>query len=168
MPTMTMEEMKADMPQRPAELDHLNAFVGQWEMEGETKMAGLEEVLKTQGTSDIKWHGDKWFLVGHWNFNMGDLGDITGIETWTYDVKCKKFRSTWTDSMGSIGMGTARYDEKTRTWQMRAKSYGPFGTTTGKGHVKMVDDNTMEWTWTEYAMGGLLKTMEITGTNRRK
>lgn len=32
MPKMTVEEMKAAMPQRPAELDHLNAFVGQWEM----------------------------------------------------------------------------------------------------------------------------------------
>jgi len=31
MPHMTLDEMKAQMPQRPAELDRLNAFVGQWQ-----------------------------------------------------------------------------------------------------------------------------------------
>lgn len=168
MPKMTIEEMKAAMPQRPAELDHLNAFVGQWESETEVTMAGIEDVIKSQGTSDIQWHGDKWFLVGHSSFNMGDCGEATGIETWMYDVKSKKFRTTWTDSMGSISMGTARYDEKTKTWHMRAKGYDPDGTTTGKGHIKMLDDNTMEWTWTEYTMGGLMETMKMTGTMRRK
>ena len=156
------------MPQRPAELDHLNAFVGKWEMDGECRMAGMEEELKTHGTSDMQWHGDKWFLVGNWIFTMGDLGETTGLETWTYDIKAKKFRSTWTDSMGAIGMGTSRYDEKNKTWHMQAKGYGPWGTSTGKGSVKMIDDNTMEWTWAEYAMGGLMKTMDMTGTSRRK
>jgi hypothetical protein len=36
----------------------------------------------------------------------------------------------------------------------------------GKGIVKVVGENTIEWTWTEYS--GLFKTMEMTGTSRRR
>ena len=34
MPKMTIAEMKAQMPKRPAELDRLNRFVGKWTGEG--------------------------------------------------------------------------------------------------------------------------------------
>jgi len=39
---------------------------------------------------------------------------------------------------------------------------------TMKGWVKNIDADTMEWCWTEYAMGGLVKTMEMCGTSKRK
>ncbi len=168
MPKMTIEEMKAMMPQRPAELDQLNAFAGRWEFEGEAKMAGLDEVLKTTGTNEAKWDGDGWFLVSRGTFRMGELGEMTGVEHWTYDTHDKKFRSTWIDTMGSIGAGKSWHDAKTDTWHMRATSHGPFGKSTGKGQVKFIDANTMEWTWTEYSMGGLMKTMEMSGTSRRR
>lgn len=168
MPKMSIEEMKAAMPQRPAELDKLNVFIGQWEFEGETKFCGLDQVLKSSGTNEAKWDGDGWFLVSRGLFSMGELGEMTGVETWTYDTHDKVYRSTWVDTMGSIGTGVIRHDEKTNTWRVRATSHGPFGKTTGKGKVQLIDDDTMEWTWTEYAMGGLVKTMEMSGTSRRK
>ena len=168
MPKMTIEDMKAMMPQRPAELDKLNAFAGKWEFTGEAKMAGLDEVLKTSGTNEANWEGDDWYLVSRGTFTMGELGEMQGLETWTYDAHSKKFRSTWTDSMGSVGTGTAKYNEKTNTWHIKATSHGPFGKSTIRGQVKFIDDNTMEWSWNEYAMGGLINTMEMSGTSRRR
>lgn len=168
MPKMTIEEMKQHMPQRPAELDRLNDFAGTWEWEGVSTMAMLDKPIKNSGTSVGEWSGDGWFLVSKAVFRMEGLDPMHGMETWMYDTKSKKYRSTWVDSMGSIGTGEARFNEKTQTWHMSAKSRGPHGKMTMKGTAKLIDADTMEWTWSEYAMGGLMKTMEMTGTSRRK
>jgi len=34
--------------------------------------------------------------------------------------------------------------------------------------MKMVNDKTMEWTWKESAMLGLMKTMEMKGTSTKQ
>lgn len=171
MPKMTIEEMKAMMPEgRPAELDRLDAFAGQWDSECTMKMPMLdrEEPLKAWGSGESHWNTDKTYLVGDSTFTMEEFGEMYGHETWSYDSKAKLYRSTWTDSMGSTGTGTGRYDEATGVWYMAATSFGPHGKTTMKGTAKFIDDNTMEWTYAEYAMGGLTKTMEMTGTSKRK
>lgn len=168
MPTMTIEQMKAMMPERPAELDKLNTFVGSWTATGEAKMMGVEEPMKVTGTSEAKWGGNNWYVVGHNKFNMEGFDEMEGIETWTYDSHSRKYRSTWTDSMGATGTGVSWVDDKTNTWHMRATSHGPFGKTKMKGWAKVVDDNTMEWGMSEYAFFGLFKTMEMKGTSKRK
>lgn len=168
MPKMTVEEMKAMMPERPAELDALNAFVGTWDFTGEMRMAGVDEVLTSSGTSELTWEGDKWYLVGHGVYSMPEFGDMKGMETWMYDAKAKKYRTLWVDSMGSLGVGTATRYKKTDTWTLKGTSYGPFGKTTGKGTLKFADPNTMEWTWKDYAFGGLIKVSEMYGTSKRK
>lgn len=165
-PKMTIEELKAMMPERPAELDKLNAFAGNWEMEGEARIAGLDEVLETTGSGEAKWEGDGWYLVGRSSFTMGELGEMQGQETWTYDTHSKKYRNTWVDSTGATGTGEARHDEKTDTWYFRGTTYGPFGKTFWTGHAKPIDETTWEWTFTEYS--GLMKSMEMTGTSRRR
>ncbi len=168
MPKMTIEEMQEMMPKRPIELDKLNAFVGQWEFQGEADMAMLDEPIPSTGTGESKWDDSRWFLVGDSVFKMQGFDDMRAHDTWTYDSHSKKYRSTWVDSMGSTGTGTAKYNEKTNTWTMRATSHGSHGKMKMKGWVKIVDADTMEWCWTEYAMGGLMKTMEMRGTSKRK
>ena len=168
MPKMTIEEMKTMMPQRPMELDKLNAFVGRWEFKGEADMAMLDEPIPSTGTGEIKWDDSKWFLVGDSVFKMEGFDDMRGHETWTYDTKSNRYRSTWTDSMGATGTGSSKYNEKTDTWTMKATSHGPHGKMKIKGWVKSIDADTMEWCWSEYAMGGLMKTMEMCGTSKRK
>jgi len=163
-----LEEMKQMKPQRPVELDLLKAFEGTWEGTGEAKFAGLDEVLKLHGVSEAKWDGDNWFLVNRGVFTMGELGDMKSVETWTYDTHSKIFRTTWVDSMGSTGTGTAWRDAKTGIWHMRAVTHGPFGKSSAKGTIKFADADTNEWTWTEYAMGGLMKTTEMHGTSRKQ
>lgn len=165
MPKMTIEQMKASMPERPAELDRLDAFVGKWEWTGSAEMAGLEEPLTMTGTSEMHWESDRGFLVSRANMNMEPFGESEGIETWTYDSKAKKYRSTWTGGMGMISMGETVYDEKNDIWRMKGTGYGPMGKSSAKGTMKFTDADTMEWEMTEYS--GLMKIMTMSGTGHR-
>ena len=169
MPKMTIQEMQAMTPERPVELDKLNAFLGEWEFEGVMNMAMVDEPITTSGTNTVRWAGNNWFLISDGVFNMAGFDEeMIGHETWTYDTHAKKYRTTWTDSMGGTGMGVTRYDEKDDIWYMTARANTPFGRSSMKGHVKFINPSTMEWTWSEYMMGGLMKVSSMTGTSRRK
>ena len=166
-----MEQMKEMRPKRPAELDRLNMFVGKWDGTGDAKFMGLDETLKTKGTSQTAWDCDGWYLVEHGEFEMGDMGRMHGLGVWTWDAKAKKYRMWWFDNWGATGTGTAEYDESTKTWSMNSKAAGPMGSMAGRGVVKMVDDKTVEWTWTEWPGWDLFhafKVAEMKGTNKKK
>jgi hypothetical protein len=165
MPKMTIEEMKAKMPERPDELDRLDAFVGKWQSEGEVKFAMLDEPIKISGTSEAQWDNSRWFVVSRETSEMEHFGESNGLGAWTYDIHDKEYRSTWVDSMGMVALGHSEYDEKTNTWDMEAKSHGPWGKSTLKGWVKFTDADTMEWWMVEYY--GLMKVMEMSGTDKR-
>lgn len=165
-PKMTVEMIRDHKAERPPELDALQAFHGQWKSTGEARFHGMENPLPTTGTSTALWEADGWYLVERSNFTMGeDVSEGQGIGVWTYDPKIKKYRNWWFDSMGSNGDGTSTYDAETKTWTMHATSHSADGSSTGKGTIKLIDENTMEWTWTEYV--GLTKFMEIKGTSTR-
>jgi hypothetical protein len=168
MPTLTVEKLKEQMPERPVELDKLDMFIGQWEATSEMKMCVLEEPLTGIGTTTVSWGLDRRYLVEQGEYDMGELGKMEGTGYWTYDPKSKKYRTWWFDSYGASGQGTAKYCEKSRTWKFKAKSRGFMGKSIGKGTATFVDDDTIEWTWTERDGTGLFKVMEITGTNKRK
>ncbi|MFQ5413152.1 MAG: DUF1579 family protein [Phycisphaerae bacterium] len=168
MPTMTIEDLKAMRPERPPELDRLNMFVGHWEGTGEARMAGLDQVLKSTGTSDITWEADRSALLERGDYEMEGLGNMKGLGLWTYDPKARKYRNAWVDSFGGLGTGTCTYNEKTGTWKMRVKSHGPMGTTIGEGTVRFPDENTMSWTWREWDPLHLVKVFDMTGTSKRK
>lgn len=165
MPKMTIDEMKAQMPERPDELDRLDAFVGTWKSEGVANFAMLDEPIKVSGTSEMRWDDSRWFVISEEVFEMEHFGESNGLGTWTYDIHDKEYRSTWVDSMGMVGLGQSEYDEKTDTWDMEAKSYGPWGKSTLKGWVKFTDADTMEWWMAEHQ--GLMKVMEMSGTGKR-
>lgn len=168
---MSMEDMKQMKVQRPAELDQLNAWVGTWSATGTAEMAGMEEPIEFSGTSITAWDLDGWALVEHSDFKMGDMEPMKGMGLWSYDAKSKVFRTTWTDTAGGIGYGKAWYNKKTDSWMMRGHGRGPMGATTGKGCVKFVDENTMEWTWQEWPawdLLGLFKFMKMKGTSTKQ
>jgi len=168
MPKITIDDMKQMTPKRPPELGMLDAFIGRWTSEGEAKFTGLDETIKMTGTSEAKWDGNGWIFVNRFSSSMADLGDMLGIETWTYDVRAKKFRTTWADDHGGSGVGTAWHDARTNTWHVKSKVYSPWGDNIGVGTAHFVDKDTVEWNWKEYAMGGLMLTMEMNGTNHRR
>ena len=166
MPKMTVDQLRQMRPARPPQLDRLDAFVGKWSFEGQAKMAMLDTPIEVTGSNEAQWDGDRWYVVSRGLFHMGELGDMQGIETWTYDAHAKTYRSTWVDNMGSVGSGKMHYDADEKEWEVLASSHGPHGKTWMKGELRFIDDDTLEWSMTEYS--GLTKTMEMTGTSRRQ
>lgn len=168
MPTMTVEQMKAKMPERPAELDLLNMMVGRWEGTGTMKFTFLDETLEGKGTNTAAWECDNRVLVNRGTYEMGELGTMNGIEIWTWDDKAGKYRMHWFDSFGMTGNGTAKYDEETRTWHMKSRGKDPDGhKTISEGTITYTDADTLEWTWTEWSALKLFKIVEMSGTSRR-
>ena len=161
----TIEKMKADMPERPSQLDRLDQFAGKWRIEGTTQFAMLDEPLKISGTSEYHWDGDRWYLIGDSVMNMEHFGDTKMLEAWTYDVHDTVYRSVGVDSMGATGSSVVKYNEKNDTWIMKGDGYGPFGKSKMMGEMRFPDPDTMEWTFTQKK--GLTTVMEMTGTGKR-
>lgn len=63
------------------------------------------------------------------------------------------------------GSGAGVYDEISRTWHMTAVNHTPWGQSSMKGKLRFLDDNTTEWSCTEYM--GLQKIMEMSGKSKR-
>ena len=165
MSKMTIEEMKAHMPKRPVELDRLNAMVGTWEHEGVAKFSCLDQALKTSGRTECKWEGNGWYLLSNCDMKMENFDDTKMCEMWTYDIRAKKYRSSWADSMGMMGSGESTYDPITGTWHMTATNHTPWGRSVLKGKMRFLDDNTTEWSMTETM--GLQKVLEMSGKSKR-
>jgi len=165
------DDLKQMRPQRPAELDKLNMWVGKWEGTDEHKMMGVAETLKSTGTSEVSWDDTGWYLIEKADYQMGEMGKMKMCARWAYDPKAKKYRVWMFDDWGQQGVGTAKYVEKDRKWYFTARSKGTLGSTFGRGCAKFVDDNTIEMTWSEWASWDifrLFKFMEMTGTSKRK
>ncbi len=148
--------------------ERLKYFVGEWESKGEVDIAGLHHTLSGSGTLTYAWDCDRWCLIERDAFDMDELGKMGGVGLWSYDTKRKKYRLSWVDSMGGTARGTAKYDDSSSTWNIKAKSRSPFGTITGRGTLTAVDNDTVEWTWKERAFLGLIKVSESKGSMHRK
>ena len=168
MPKMDIETIKQSMPQRPAELDQLESLVGRWDTTGEINIAVLEEPLKSTGSGESRWALDKRLIIEDAEFEMDELGKMKMLAIWGWDAKKKKYRTWWFDSMGEVSSGTATYHKPTRTWHMKSWGNKNGHTVLGKGTVKEIDDNTVEWTWNEYGLFGLVKFAEMKGVSKRK
>jgi len=171
MPAMNVETMKQMRPPRPAELEHLAALIGQWGTSAETRIVCLDLVLPIKGVTENSWAGDGWCMIERGEYEMGELGTIHEFGVWTWDSAAKNFRTWRCDSFGGTRMGTAKFDEKSRTWTLKAKRHGSWGTSTDRGTIKIVDDNTLEWTWEEWSGWDplrLFKMAEFRGTSKRK
>jgi hypothetical protein len=143
-------------------------FEGEWESSGEAEFAMLDRILTSAGSSTVGWENDGWCLVERGEFEMEEFGEMKGMGVWTYDPRSKKYRTSWFDSMGGVGHGTAKYDEDTRTWKFKAKAREHWGTSTGRGTVTFLDNDTAEWNWSQRVFFGLFKVFEMNGTMRRK
>lgn len=166
MPKMTIEQMKEMMPERPAELDQLDAFVGKWQGSGEAHIGGLEDTLKSEGTMDIHWAGDGWYLVTDSVDEMDEFGKMVGKGLWSWDDQHNRFHTYWVDSMGSTYTGWAKYNKNDNEWHMYAKGRSAMGESTGRGTMRFIDNDTMEWHWKETA--GLMTVFEGHGTSTRQ
>jgi hypothetical protein len=171
MPKMDLETLRDMQPSRPAELDRLAPFIGRWEGKGELKMSVLDEVLPMTGISENSWDCDGWCMVERDHYEMGDLGSVTDVSVWTWDAKARTFRIARFDSVGGAAAGTADYDERSQCWKLKSGTRTPWGKMQSRGTVRMVDEDTVEWTWDEWPGWDwlrLFKIAEMKGTNQRR
>ena len=155
-------------PQRPAEMDKIGAWIGNWTFSGTCTMPGVDQPMTMTGTSTAAWAVDRWAIVEHVEGpNMMGPGMFHGMAVHTYDTHAKKFKSAWMDNMGSVNHGEM-WQDGPNSWKTKGtgRNSTTGETTKGEGWMKMVDANTIEWGGTEYAGGK--KMMEMKGTSRRK
>jgi hypothetical protein len=167
-PKMTWEQMW-EQPDRPAELDVLNQFVGTWQQTAHMECKFIEGPYDGTGVGTAKWDADGWALVWHFDYNAPDGSVMRGVETWVWDAKAKKYRTYALDNYGYMMQGTAKYDADTRTfkssWKGRNLLEGK--TTKGSGTMRFIDDNTVEWDFSMWDGWHLVKIMEMSGTMTR-
>ena len=165
---MNMEQMMTQPP-RPTELDRLNIFVGQWEGTMEMTMPGTDKPTMGKGVNTVSWDADKWVLVERFEGTMGEKNTrYASVGIWTWDPKINKFRTYWFDNYGASGTGMCTYDEANKTWRMSSKGKSSAGSTCGEGTTKIINNNTMEWNYTEWDGLKLAKCMEMKATSKRK
>lgn len=163
---MDMSSMKP--PERPMELNQLDAWVGNWSFTGEGTMGGQQ--MKTSGTTTINWECDKRVLVCRGEEECEGMGKSSMLEVYTWCPKTKKFNAHYFNSMGVESHGCMTYDEKTKTFHITGKGPDPM---TGKetifeGDSRMVDSSTFEWNWCMWDSWKMKKQGEGKGVMKRR
>lgn len=167
MPKMTVEQIAGFVPEKPAELDRLNMFLGEWETTGTIELSVLDEPIATSGRNRAAWTLDGYVLEDNADLNMGPFGRVKGTTHWTYDSAIGKYRMWWFDTLGETSTVVATFDERSQTWRMKAAGQKYGRRTSGRGTIRRVDDNTLEWTWDEASASGLIRFAKMRGTSRR-
>ncbi len=167
-PGMSLESMKEMMPERSPELDKLNMLAGDWITEGQVQFIGMDEPIKTTGTSHASWACDGRFLMDHSDYDMGPLGPMKGVSVWGWDAQRKRFVFWWFDGFGESAQGTARYDGSARTWHISTHGQSSRCRVKNQGTIRLVDDDTLEWTWTQRSVWGFPKYADMKGISRRQ
>jgi hypothetical protein len=157
-------------PARPGELDQLDAWVGEWEDTGEVRTAGSDKTEVFKGATSAAWKCDKRFLVEDIRYQVGDGAPESAVAVRTWDPHARLFRTWYFDSHGIIGRSKMTYDAAARTWHGKIKSADPVTCepVAGEMTLKMADDRTAEWTYTEWDAWKTKKRLEMKGTSRKK
>lgn len=165
------ESIRSMSPKKTPQLASLSCFEGTWETKALTEILCLGQRFDVRGTTENRWEGDGWYLVERGSYDMGEFGTVHEIGIWTWDDKAKRYRTWRFDTFGGTRFGTAKFDEATRTWSLRAKRRSSWGNTIDRGTIKVVDDRTLEWKWEEWSTWDplrLFKMAEFSGTSTKK
>lgn len=149
-------------------LNQLDAFVGRWDVTGQARLVGGEQRVSFTGTNEVQWEGGGGYLVGRGVTTVGTRPATHGMAAWTYDATSRKLRTVSVSSTGAVAIGTAWYDGRVGAWYMETTSRGPEGRLVWKGKIEFLDRDTKDERWTGYALGGLIKKVEMTKTETRR
>jgi hypothetical protein len=158
---------KVQRPERAAELEAYEVFVGSWDWEAQMLNAEAPHD-KWTGQATWNWTLDKRCLHGQMTSASGDMRfENAGI--WSWHPTKGKYIWWMFNNWGFPQQGTARYDKDTKTWTMPFTGVGLDGTTSyGCYEMKVVNQDTLEWRVDEWAdMMHMFKKMEMTGTYKR-
>ncbi len=166
-PKMSVEEIREFQPERPAELDRLSMFLGDWETRGTIELAMLDEPIATSGRNHAEWTLDGRAVEDKSELEMGPFGHVKGKTLWAWDAALGKYRMWWFDTLGETSEVVATFNQRTDTWHMKAKGQKYGRHTSGSGTIRRIDENTLEWTWNEASASGLIRFAKMRGTSRR-
>jgi len=129
-------------PPKPGpEHEQLKQMEGTWD--ATVKMMGQE----SKGTMKYKMGIGGLWLTSHFEGDFGGM-KFEGRGLDTFDTNKKKYLGVWADSMSTSPMiMEGDYDKESKTLTMSGKGPGPDGKPVKyKSVVKMIDDDTMEFT----------------------
>jgi hypothetical protein len=164
----TIDFTTIQQPDRAAELDAYNVFLGEWDWTAEVVNAEGEDKHWT-GTAEWRWTLDDRTLHGLISAKSTNAKfDAAGV--WSWHPHSKKYIWWMFNNWGYPQQGTAHYHEDTQTWTMDYKSVGLDGTPSfGRYVMKVVDNNTLDWTMVEWAdLFHMVTKLEMKGTYKRK
>lgn len=167
MPKLTVEQISQFQPEKPVELRRLDMFLGEWETNGTIEMAVLDEPIVTSGRNRAEWMLDGYVLEDKADLDMGPFGRMKGTTLWTYDSAIGKYRMWWFDTLGETSAVVAAFDERSQMWRMKAAGQKYGRRTSGRGTIRRIDENTLEWTWDEASASGLIRFAKMHGISRR-
>lgn len=161
------------------QMKQLEKFLGQWEGTAELISPTKEEMAKhapeiaeelgdeMHGTMSFEMALDGRYLKGEGWYEMGSGAErVHYKEMWTWDAKHNKYRTFMFSNWGEHGMGWAWSNDGGATYMTKATMTDAHGNSrTGKGWMKLVDGDTIEWEWTEQM--GLFNKMVFGGTSER-
>jgi len=102
--------------QKPgAEQKKLEAFVGTWTYEGESKANPFSPAGKVTGTDIYEMLPGGFFVTHHWD-EKNPIGSVKGVETWGYDPSKKAYAYNYYTSVGEMGSGTIAVSGNTWTF----------------------------------------------------
>ena len=169
-------------PRKPApapEMSRIERMVGTWSGSAEIVSAppqamkgvipeGMDtgKPLSFPGGGKYEWVLGGMFLRGQGWHEMGHGGRVNYVEYIAWDAKAGKYRNWWFSDWGMFGEGWMTFDADGRTLRAKAEAVDPRGRPSRRERtMTFVDEETMEWTWSEDGPDGAVK---LKGASRRQ
>jgi hypothetical protein len=164
------------------ELRELDRFVGTWTGTSEIVGPNVEEAADAvrgmmpefegempttfKGGSKTSWALGEMFLRTETWSEMPDGTRMNYVDFKTWDATGNHYRSWHFGDSGETGEGTFTLDPDGSTFHLTATGVRTDGTpANGKGTMTFIDDDTLEWTWSESSENGMI---EFRGKQTRK
>jgi hypothetical protein len=159
--------MGMEQPDPPAEMAKLERMVGKWSGTAEMVSGAPEGAPDSfKGESRMHFVHNGFYLMSEGWHEMGPGMKAHYTEIWAWDPGAGKYRTFWFSDMGEWGTGWATASADGSEFQIKADAMDAAGNKkSGTGTGRFVDDDTMEWTWTER---GPMGEMTMKGTSHRK
>lgn len=155
-------------PERAAQMDAFTVFVGSWTWKAQVENATGSD-KDWSGTATWDWSLDKRCLQGRMSSKTANA-DFESSGVWSWHPKSKKYVWWMFNNWGYPQQGTAKYNAENQSWVMNYTSVGLDGSTShGRYRMKVVDQDTLDWTMEEWADPlHLIKKVKMVGTYHRK
>jgi hypothetical protein len=119
-----------------------------------------------KGGGKFQWVLDGMFLKGEGWHDLGGERRIHYVEYVTWDSQAEGYRNWWFNNFGAHGQGWMTFDADGKTIRVKTQAIDVLGQPTMRTRtMTFIDDNVIDWTWSEDGPTGKLK---LIGTSRRE